>query len=109
MIGYPYVGGKNSACTDSLFSIGAFDTEVEAENLAKYMKTKFLRYMVSILKTSQNVTQIVYKFVPMQDFTTISDIDWSKSIHEIDVQLYAKYGLTEEEIAFIESMIKPME
>ena len=44
----------------------------------------------------------------MQDFTEGSDIDWSKSVAEIDRQLYSKYGLTEEEIAFIESMIKPM-
>ena len=109
VIGYPYVGRPNSACTDSLFPIGAFDTQVEAENLAKYMKTKFLRYMVSILKTSQNVTQIVYKFVPVQDFTATSDIDWSKTIGEIDAQLYAKYNLTAEEIAFIESKVKEME
>lgn len=109
VIGYPYVGGPRSACTDSLFPIGKFDTLEEAENLAKYMKTKFLRYMVSILKTSQNVTQIVYGFVPMQDFTNNSDVDWGKSITEIDAQLYTKYGLTQEEIAFIESVIKPME
>ena len=60
VIGYPYVGGPQSACTDSLFPIGKFNTLEEAENLAKYMKTKFLRYMVSILKTSQNVTQIIW-------------------------------------------------
>ena len=51
----------------------------------------------------------VYEFVPMQDFTSSSDIDWSKSVAEIDQQLYAKYGLDESEIAFIESKIKPME
>lgn len=73
------------------------------------MKTKFLRYMVSILKTSQNVTQIVYGFVPMQDFTASSDIDWNKTIEEIDVQLYEKYKFTQKEIDYIESMIKPME
>ena len=109
VIGYPYVGNPNSACTDSLFPIGAFDSQAEVENLAKYIKTKFLRYMVSILKTSQNVTQIVYKFVPMQDFTANSDINWSKTISEIDAQLYAKYNLTAEEIAFIESKVKEME
>ena len=65
--------------------------------------------MVSILKVSQNVTQIVYKFVPLQDFTNNSDIDWEQNIDKIDTELYAKYNLTEEEIAFIESMIKPME
>lgn len=108
VIGYPYVGNPQSACTDSLFPIGKFETLEEAENLAKYMKTKFLRYMVSILKTSQNVTQIVYGFVPMQDFTASSDIDWNKTIEEIDVQLYEKYKFTQKEIDYIESMIKPM-
>ena len=109
VIGYPYVGAPQSACTDSLFPIGKFDTLEEAENLAKYMKTKFLRYMVSILKTSQNVTQIVYGFVPIQDFTASSDIDWSKTVEEIDQQLYVKYGLSPEEIEHIESMIKSVE
>ena len=65
--------------------------------------------MVSILKVSQNVTQIVYKFVPLQDFTNNSDIDWEQNIDKIDAELYAKYNLTDDEIAFIESMIKPME
>ena len=65
--------------------------------------------MVSILKVSQNVTQIVYKFVPLQDFTNKSDIDWEQNIDKIDAELYAKYNLTNDEIAFIESMIKPME
>ena len=109
VIGYPYVGGPQSACTDSLFPIGKFDTLEEAENLAKYMKTKFLRYMVSILKTSQNVTQIVYGFVPMQDFTASSDIDWSKTVEEVDQQLYTKYRLSQEEIEHIEVTIKAVE
>ena len=54
------------------------------------------------------VSQEVFRFIPMQDFTERSDIDWSKSIVDIDAQLYAKYGLSADEIAFIESMIKPM-
>ena len=64
--------------------------------------------MVSVMKISQNVTQLVYKFVPLQDFTENSDIDWSKSIHEIDLQLYRKYGLDEKEIEFIETHVKEM-
>ena len=64
--------------------------------------------MVSVMKISQNVTQLVYKFVPLQDFTENSDIDWSKSIHEIDLQLYKKYGLDEKEIEFIETHVKEM-
>lgn len=72
------------------------------------MKTKFLRYMVYIIKMSQNVTQIVYKFVPIQNFKDDSDINWSTSINEIDKQLYQKYNLFEFEINIIESKIKEM-
>ena len=72
------------------------------------MKTKFLRYMVYIIKMSQNVTQIVYKFVPIQNFKNDSDINWSTSINEIDKQLYQKYNLSEFEINIIESKIKEM-
>lgn len=109
ILGKPYIGKAQSVCTDSLIPIGAFDTKKEAINLQKYIKTKFVRYMVGILKVSQNVYQNVYQFVPLQDFTDKSDIDWSKSVAEIDQQLYAKYNLDDSEIAFIESMIKPME
>lgn len=109
ILGKPYLGKAKSVCTDSLIPIGCFDTEAEALNLQKYIKTKFLRYIVGILKVSQNVYQNVYQFVPLQDFTEKSDIDWSKSVTEIDQQLYKKYNLSDEEITFIESMIKPME
>lgn len=108
IIGTPYVGECGTACTDSLFPIGDFDNLDEANNLQKYIKTKFLRFMVSIMKISQNVTQLVYKFVPLQDFAPNSDIDWSKSVHEIDLQLYRKYGLDDKEIEFIESRVKEM-
>lgn len=109
ILGKPYLGKAKSVCTDSLIPIGCFDTEAEALNLQKYIKTKFLRYIVGILKVSQNVYQNVYQFVPLQDFTEKSDIDWSKSVAQIDQQLYKKYNLSDQEIAFIESMIKPME
>ena len=124
ILGKAFIGAPNSACTDSLIPIGCFSTEIEAINLCKYMATKFLRFMVGILKTSQNLYQNVYKFVPLQDFTENSDINWSKSItkidesakakygldiNEIDAQLYTKYGLDKSEIEFIEKMIKPME
>lgn len=108
IIGRAYVGKTKSACSDSLIPVGCFETELEANNLQKYMSTKFLRFMVSILKVSQNVTQIVYRYVPLQDFTEKSDIDWSKSVAEIDRQLYAKYGLSQEEIDFIETHVKEM-
>lgn len=109
IIGKAYVGEPNSACSDSLIPIGSFETEVEAVNLSKYMATKFLRFMVGVMKSSRNIYQVVYRFVPLQNFTNESDIDWSKSIAEIDAQLYSKYALSTEEITFIESMIKPME
>ena len=109
IIGKAYVGAPDSACSDSLIPIGPFETEEEVINLVKYMATKFLRFMVGIMKASRNIYQVVYKFVPVQDFTIASDIDWSKSIAEIDAKLYEKYNLTPVEIAFIESTIKPME
>lgn len=106
VIGAPYVGKRNTACTDSLITIGNFDNLTEAENLQKYLRTKFLRYLVSIYKSSQNVCQNVYELVPIQDFTNRSDIDWSKSVEELDNQLYLKYGLSEEVINRINSSIK---
>ena len=109
IIGKAYVAKPKSACTDSLIPIGCFNSIEEATYLQKYLSTKFLRFMVSILKVSQNVTQIVYRFVPLQDFTPNSDIDWSKSVAEIDRQLYAKYGLSQDEINFIETHVKEME
>lgn len=108
ILGKPYIGSNRSVCTDSLIPIGDFSTEQEAINLSKYLLTKFLRFMVGILKSSQNTTQIVYRFVPMQDFTEKSDIDWSKSINEIDEQLFDKYGLSIEEKEHIKSSIKDM-
>lgn len=109
IIGTAYVGEPHTACSDSLIPIGCFDNIIEAQNLQKYMTTRFLRFMVSILKMSQNVTQIVYRYVPLQDFTSSSDIDWSQSIADIDKQLYKKYNLSDEEINFIETNVKEME
>tara|TARA_R110002050_G_scaffold282940_1_gene431060 strand:- start:1675 stop:5628 length:3954 start_codon:yes stop_codon:yes gene_type:complete len=108
ILGKPYIAKPKSACTDSLIPIGNFETEFEAKALESYIKTKFLRYMVGILKTSQNILQNVYQFVPLQDFTPESDIDWTKSIEEIDEQLYEKYKLNNEEAKFIDEIIKPM-
>lgn len=109
ILGKPYIGIPNSICTDSLIPIGGYDNKFEAQNLQKYMQTKFLRFIVGILKVSQNLYQNVYQLVPLQDFTKDSDINWAESISKIDKQLYLKYGLSEEEINYIESMIKPME
>lgn len=108
ILGKAFVGKPNYVCTDSLIPLGPLNTEIEANNLQKYMTTKFLRFMVGILKVSQNLYQTVYKYVPLQDFTSSSDIDWSKSVAEIDQQLYKKYGLSAEEIEFIEKNVKEM-
>ena len=103
IVGKPYMGH-----TLTFLSIGNFRTANEADAVLKYIQTKFARTLLGTLKVTQDNPKETWANVPMQDFTTNSDIDWSKSIPEIDAQLYAKYGLSEEEIAFIESMIKPM-
>lgn len=108
LIGQPLIGQPLIGHTQSFISIGAFDTKAEAEALLKYVESKFARAMLGILKITQDNKKTVWKFVPMQDFTTASDIDWSKSIHEIDLQLYRKYGLDEKEIEFIETHVKEM-
>ncbi len=104
LIGEPLIG-----YTQSFISIGSFDNVNEAEACLKYIKSKFARVMLGILKATQDNSKEVWRLVPLQNFTNNSDIDWSKSVAEIDQQLYAKYGLDELEIAFIESKIKPME
>lgn len=109
ILGKPYIGSPQTICSDSLIPIGGFETEEEALNLAKYIKTKFLRFMVGILKVSQNTTQIVYRLVPLQNFTSDSDINWENSIEEIDEQLFDKYELTEEDRDYINNSIKEMD
>lgn len=109
ILGKPYLGKKETICTDSLIPIGGFDNEIEMNNLYKYLRTKFLRFMVGVLKSSQNIYQTVYKFAPIQDFTENSDIDWSNSIDSIDEQLFEKYNLLEEEREYIKKSIKSME
>ncbi len=104
LIGTPLIG-----YTQSFIGIGAFDTNEEARACLKYIKSKFARTMLGILKITQDNNKETWKYVPMQDFTEKSDIDWSKSIPEIDKQLYAKYGLSQDEIDFIETHVKEME
>ncbi|MEZ4983623.1 MAG: Eco57I restriction-modification methylase domain-containing protein [Saprospiraceae bacterium] len=104
IIGQPFIGH-----TDTFLSIGAFDNEIEAQNVLKYIKSKFTRTMLGLLKITQHNTRATWQKVPLQNFTSKSDIDWTKSISEIDQQLYKKYNLSQEEIDFIEKMIKPMD
>lgn len=106
-----FIGNPNTICTESYIVVGVnlnLD-ETSASNLCKYFTTKFARFQHSIGKASQDATSKTYKFVPLQDFTISSDINWNVSIKEIDNQLYEKYSLTKEEIDFIETMIKPMD
>lgn len=105
------IGEPNSICTEAYIVIGV-DLELNensANNIRTYFKSKFARFMHGIAKASHDASRTTYRFVPVQDFTSNSDINWSKSIAEIDKQLYKKYGLSEDEINYIESMIKPME
>jgi len=95
--------------TETFISIGAFDTEDEAENCLKYVKSKFARTMLGVLKITQDNTREKWTKVPIQDFTSQSDIYWEEPIPSIDKQLYAKYSLDEKEIAFIEEKIRLME
>ena len=102
ILGVPFYGEPNSVCTDTYIVIRSdygFKSKEECENIISYIKTRFFRYLVFIKKKTQDAARDVYQFVPLQDFSK----PWT------DAELYKKYGLTEDEIAFIESMIKPME
>ena len=94
--------------TETYIDTAVFSTLEEATNYKKYLLSKFARFLLRQGITSVNVTRECFAFVPQQDFTSSSDIDWNNSIAKIDLQLYSKYHLTNEEISFIESMIKPM-
>lgn len=99
VLGKPFLGNPNSCCTETYLVIGPFATRQKCENVISYIKTKFLRFLVLLKKNTQHATSKVYQFVPLQDFSK----PWT------DEELYKKYGLTDEEIKFIESMIRPME
>lgn len=103
------LSAPGSACTETFIVIGPFGLKSEMLNCHKYLHTNFVRALLYFGHGTMQVTASVFQFVPLQDFTSTSDIDWSQSIADIDRQLYAKYGLSDEEIAFIEKMIKPME
>ena len=99
VLGKPFIGEPNSCCTETYLVIGPFATRRICENVVSYIKTKFFRFLVLLRKNTQHATSKVYQFVPQQDFSK----PWT------DEELYKKYGLTDEEIQFIESMIRPME
>lgn len=104
----PAVVEPGVAVTQTYITIGSFAAKPEAQACLQYVKTKFARTMLGILKITQHNPAKVWKHVPLHDFTTGSEIDWTTSVPEIDRQLYAKYGLDADEIAFIEGKVKPM-
>lgn len=95
----PIIAEPGTACTETYIVAGSFDSREEAESLASYLRTRFVRFLVSLRKSTQHATRNVYSFVPQQSW----DREWT------DEELYAKYGLADEEIAFIESIVRPME
>lgn len=108
IVGAPSIEGPGTGTTESFISIGAFENIDEAQNAMKYVKTKFARVMLGVKKATQAVTPEKWEYVPLQDFSSLSDIDWAKPIPEIDRQLYKKYGLDDAEIDFIETHVKEM-
>jgi len=94
--------------TDTFISIGSFKTKNEVNNLQKYIKTKFLRALLGVTKVTQDNSKNAWRMIPLQNLTNESDIDWSKSVADIDKQLYKKYKLSKEEINFIETHVKEM-
>ena len=108
-ISQPLIGSPGMTSTPTFLRVGMFKSKLEAENCAKYIKSKFARAMLGIKKVTQDNAVPVWDNIPLQDFTTISDIDWSKPISEIDQQLYKKYKLSEDEVAFVEAKVQEME
>lgn len=99
ILGIPMISEPGSVSTETYIVLGTFDNLKSANNLISYVSTRFFRFMVSLMKNTQNAPKNVYSFVPIQDFSE----SWT------DEKLYAKYGISEDEIAFIESMIRPMD
>ncbi|MBQ9474230.1 MAG: Eco57I restriction-modification methylase domain-containing protein [Bacteroidales bacterium] len=99
ILGVPFIGEPNSVSSETYIYIGPFISRKECENVISYIKTRFMRFLIMLRKVTQSTTREVYRFVPIQDFSH----PWT------DEMLYKKYGLDDKEIAFIESMIRPME
>jgi site-specific DNA-methyltransferase (adenine-specific) len=98
ILGVPILAEPNSACTETYIVCGIYDSEKEAANFESYMRTKFFRFLVALRKNTQHVTQSKFRFVPRLDMST----SWS------DKKLNAKFGLSEDEIAFIDSIVREM-
>lgn len=99
ILGRPFVGPQNTACTETYLVIGPFESDSISENVVSYIKTCFFRFLVMLKKPSQHATSKVYSFVPVQDFSK----SWT------DKELFEKYRLTSNEISFILSMVRPLD
>lgn len=99
VIAKPFIAGPQTCCSETYIVLGAYDSIKEAQNVLSYLSTKFVRFLILIKKNTQDAPARVYQLIPLQDFSK----PWT------DEELYAKYDLTNDEIAFIESMIKPMD
>jgi site-specific DNA-methyltransferase (adenine-specific) len=99
IIGKPIIAPPPSACTETYLVVGAYKTKTEAQNLASYLRTKFLRFLVGLVKNTQDTTKDRFSFAPLLPMTE----EWT------DKKLYIHFGLSENEIDFIESMVRPME
>lgn len=108
-LGKPFYGEPNSCCSQSYLVIGPFENKEQCDIVAKYIKTRFFRCLIMLKKNAQHNMRQVFQCVPIQKFELNAEIDWSRSISEIEQQLFAKYGFERQEINFIESMIRPME
>ncbi len=104
----PIKAGPGEICTETFLLVGPFQSEQEQVNCLKYMDSMFFKILLYFGRGTMQVTKTSFRFIPLQDFTLDSDIDWTQSVADIDQQLYKKYGLTKEEQQFIETMIKPM-
>lgn len=107
--GRPSVLEPGVGFAETFISIGSVDSQEEAEAISKYVRTRFARTMLGVLKVTQNNAKPTWQKIPQQDFSVNSDIDWTQSVAEIDNQLYKKYGLSKEEINFIEEHVKEMD
>lgn len=108
VITVPVIGDKAVGNTETFISIGNFEDRTQAECCKRYVCSRFARALLNVLKTTQDITPQKWAYVPLQDFTSNSDIDWNKSIAEIDEQLFDKYGLDEQERNFIRTKVKEM-
>lgn len=105
----PHSWVPHSWVTQTFISIGKLETLDEADSLFKYIKSRFARTLLGVLKITQDNKKGTWKYVPLQDFTVNSDIDWTQSVADIDRQLYQKYNLSPEEISFIETHVREMD